>query len=186
MEKSRGTLIRLTKLTDSSWIVHWFTREHGLIKTVARGARASRSSFAGKLDLFYEAEFIWYPTRSGELHRLGEVDVLDTREPLRRDYQAMLLAAYCCCLVETAVERGHPEPEMQDLLFRALNHVTEKGASMKALQHFEHQMAEQLGFAHEDRKRSHMVLREGLGALPPQRVKLVELIGEKPATGDSS
>ena len=31
-------LTRLTRLTDTSLIVHWFTADHGLIKTAAKGA----------------------------------------------------------------------------------------------------------------------------------------------------
>ena len=46
-----GTVLRLTKLGDTSWIVHWCTAEFGWIKTVAKGARTPRSPFAGKLDL---------------------------------------------------------------------------------------------------------------------------------------
>ena len=36
---TRGIIIRLTRLTDSSLIVHWFSEDHGLLKTVAKGAR---------------------------------------------------------------------------------------------------------------------------------------------------
>ena len=44
MESGRGTIIRLTKLTDTSLIVHWMSEEAGLIKTVAKGARRAKSS----------------------------------------------------------------------------------------------------------------------------------------------
>ena len=43
MERSEAILTRLTKLTDTSLIVHWFTAEAGLIKTVAKGARRPKS-----------------------------------------------------------------------------------------------------------------------------------------------
>jgi DNA repair protein RecO (recombination protein O) len=52
MDKAHGIVIRLTKLTETSLIVHWCTREAGLLKTVAKGARRPKSPFAGKLDLF--------------------------------------------------------------------------------------------------------------------------------------
>jgi DNA repair protein RecO (recombination protein O) len=173
MEHSHGTLIRLTKLTDTSWIVHWFTDSHGLIKTVAKGARSPKSPFAGKLDLFFDAEITWSRARSSELHTLCEVSVTGTREPIRGDYNAMLLSGYCCRLLEQAVERDHPEPGLNDLLRRALDHVATRGASVRAMQHFEHEMAKNLGISRE-RRHAAPALREILGGLPPQRAQLLE------------
>jgi DNA repair protein RecO (recombination protein O) len=173
MEHCHGTLMRLTKLTDTSWIVHWFTAGHGLIKTVAKGARSPKSPFAGKLDLFFDAEITWAKARSGELHGLREVVVTATREPIRGNYNAMLLSGYCCRLLELAVERDHPEPEISDLLRRALDHVAAKGASVRALQHFEQELAKNLGIAQEKRQAA-PALKEALGGLPPQRAQLLE------------
>jgi DNA repair protein RecO (recombination protein O) len=179
MEQGHGTLIRLTKLTDTSWIVHWFTGTHGLIKTVAKGARNPRSPFAGKLDLFFEAEIIWARARAGELHGLREVSILDTRETIRGDYNAMLLSGYCCRLLELAVEWDHPEPEISDLLRRALDHVAMKGASIRAMFHFEQELAQYLGIA-QSRKQATPALRETLGGLPPQRDQLLERLSKPP------
>ena len=84
MDKARGIVIRLTKLGDTSLIVHWCTQEAGLMKTVAKGSRRPKSPFAGKLDLFVEADLVWVPSRKSELHTLKEVDVTDFRSALRR------------------------------------------------------------------------------------------------------
>ncbi len=178
MEHCHGTLIRLTKLTDTSWIVHWFTANHGLIKTVAKGARSPKSPFAGKLDLFFDAEITWAKARSGELHGLREVSVTDTREAIRREYNAMLLSGYCCRLLEQSVERDHPEPEISHLLRRALDHVAAKGASIRALQHFEQELAKNLGIAQE-RRQAAPALKEALGGLPPQRAQLLERLSTR-------
>jgi len=179
MEHCHGTLIRLTKLTDTSWIVHWFTAGHGLIKTVAKGARSPKSPFAGKLDLFFDAEITWAKARSGELHGLREVAVTRTREPIRGDYNAMLLSGYWCRLLELLIERDHPEPELAGLLRRALDHVAEKGPSVRAMQHFEQELARNLGIMGE-RKQAAGALREALGSLPPQRAQLLERLSPAP------
>ncbi|WP_193212117.1 DNA repair protein RecO [Luteolibacter marinus] len=173
MDHGHGTLIRLTKLTDTSWIVHWFTAAHGLIKTVAKGARNPKSPFAGKLDLFFDAEITFARSRSGELHGLREVSVTSTRESIRCDYNAILLSGYWCRLLELAVELDHPEPELCDLLQRGLDHVAAEGASVRALQFFEQELARNLGIARE-RRHAAPALREVLGGLPPQRAQLLE------------
>jgi len=166
-------LVRLTRLTDTSLIVHWLCPEAGRIKTVAKGARRPRSPFAGKLDLFFSADIVWSPARRGDLHSLREVAPTAIRERLRRDYHATLLAAYFCRLLELAVEPEHPEPELHDLLRRALDHVDANGPDKRALLHFEHETARILGIAHQ-RHHAAPALRESLGTLPPQRAQLLD------------
>jgi DNA repair protein RecO (recombination protein O) len=55
-ERASGIILRTRPLTDTSLIVHWLTPELGRIATVAKGARKPKSSFYGKLDLFFEAD----------------------------------------------------------------------------------------------------------------------------------
>ncbi len=145
METSRGIIIRLTKLTESSLIVHWLTVEHGLIKTVARGARRAKSGFAGRLDLFVTGELEWSMSRRSELHQLREVNVLDYRMPLRGNYRDTLVAGYFGQLLELVLELDHSVPEMYDLLERGLLYLEEKGADRRAVLHFEGEVARLLG-----------------------------------------
>ena len=169
---TRGIIIRLTRLTDSSLIVHWFSEDHGLVKTVAKGARRAQGPFAGKLDLFFGGEMVFQRAKRGELHALREVAIHQWRHGLRRDYTSTLLAAYCGLLLEQAVEPEHPEPALHDLLARALDHVDAAGPSLRALRHYEREMARLLGISH-DRRPSEQSLRDLLGDLPPARDDLI-------------
>ena len=173
---TRAIAIRLTRLTETSLIVHWFTEAHGLIKTVAKGARRPGSPFAGRLDLFFGGEISYQSSRKGELHALREVVIHDWREGLRKSYGSTLLAAYCCQLAESAVEPEHPEPQLYELLVRALNHIDTNEPSVCALLHFERELATMMGILHEKREPSSS-LRETLGALPSTREELIARIG---------
>jgi DNA repair protein RecO (recombination protein O) len=173
VQSTQATLIRLTRLTDTSLIVHWFTEDHGLVKTVAKGARRPKSSFAGQLDLFFSGEITFQRARRGELHSLREVSIRTWREGLRKNYTATLLAAYCCQLLESAVENEHPEPELHDLLCRALDHIEVTEPSLKALRHFERELARLLGIANHQRQ-ADVSLRDVLGTLPASREELLE------------
>ena len=144
MNSATGTITRLTKLTESSLIVHWLTEEAGLIKTVAKGARRPKSTYAGQLDLFHRAEFLWSPARSGELHRLGEVTVHGHREGLRGSYGQTLMATYFCQLIERVTEPGVPVPEFYFLLEKALDYLSES-AHLRVMQRFEKRVALLLG-----------------------------------------
>lgn len=173
MDSCDAILIRLTRLSETSLIVHWFTAEHGLQKTVARGARRPGSPFSGKLDLFFGGEIVWAVAKRGELHALRDVSVASWRTGLRKTYNATLLAGYFCRLLEQAVEPGHAEPELHDLLRRGLDHVDESGPSLRALTHYERELARMLGVSH-DRRDPETALRDALGDLPAIRRELLD------------
>ncbi len=173
MKSTRAILIRLTRLTDTSLIVHWFTEDLGLVKTVARGARRPKSPFSGQLDLFFGGDISFQPAKRGELHALREVSIRSWREGLRKSYTSTLLAAYFCQLLDAAVEPEHPEPALHDLLARALDHIEAESPSLRALRHFERELARLLGVSHKDQT-ADVSLRDVLGRLPPSRDELFE------------
>lgn len=181
---TEAIVIRLTRLTDSSLIVHWFTQDHGLVKTVAKGARRVKSPFSGQLDLFFGGEITFNQARLGELHHLREVAIRDWREGLRLNYETTLLAAYCCQLIESAVEPEHSEPGFYDLLKRALNHLGVAPPSLRALKHFENELARLLGVFHVQCP-AESSLRDALGNLPSARSELIKRLSP-PSGFDSS
>ena len=180
MEKSEGIIIRLTKLTETSLIVHWCTRDHGLIKTVAKGGRRAKSPFAGKLDLFFEADLNWVRSRKSELHTLREVAVEDFRENLRKRYVDTVAASYFVELMAHVVEPDHPVPELYDLLQRGLRYLGQRGADKRGVLHFEDEMARLLGVA-DGRASAALALERAFGSMPRSRsacMEAVEAVGD--------
>lgn len=173
MHSTHAILIRLTRLTDTSLIVHWFTESHGLVKTVAKGARRPKSAFAGKLDLFFGGEIVFQTARKGELHALREVAIHDWRQGLRSSYTHTLLAAYWCQLIAAVVEPEHAEPGIHNLLQRALNHLNESPPGLKALRHFEVELCRLLGITQQGR-RAEDSLADLIGRLPADRAELTQ------------
>ena len=177
MQSIQATIIRLTRLTDTSLIVHWFSGTHGLLKTVAKGARRNKSPFSGQLDLFFSGEIVFQAARRGELHSLREVSIRHWREGLRKNYHSTLLAAYCCELLERAVEPEHPDPGLHDLLERALDHLQAAEPSLRALRHYEKELVRLLGISHDQRP-PEVSLRDALGNLPASREELFERLSQ--------
>lgn len=171
MQSTRAILIRLHPLTDTSLIVHWLTENHGLVRTVAKGARRPKSVFSGRLDLFFGGEIQYQRSKRGDLHALREVVIDQWREGLRGSYLSLLMAGYWCRLLGAVLEPEHPEPELYGLLKRGLDHVETEGASSRALLHFERELVRLLGMAHESRPAAD-ILRDHLGTLPETREEL--------------
>ena len=178
MEKAEGIIIRLTKLTDSSLIVLWCTEGMGLLKTVARGARRAKSPFAGKLDLFLQAELEWVPSRKSDLHILKEVAVSDYREDLRGCYPTTVLAAYFGQLLEQLVEREYPVPGLFDLLRRGLGYLESGEANRKVMLHYEREVARLMGIAQEGQNAA-AALERAFGRLPQARQNCLDVLGAR-------
>jgi DNA repair protein RecO (recombination protein O) len=115
-ESASGIILRTRPLTETSLIIHWLTPEIGRIATVAKGARRAKSPFAGKLDLFYAAEFSFSRSRRSDLHNLREVKLHETHGAIRADLEKLQQAAYAVNFLEVATESETPLPEIFTLM----------------------------------------------------------------------
>ena len=122
-------------------IVSWCTESFGCIHTVAKGARRAKSPFAGKLDLFFEAEISVVRSRKSDLHTLTEVVVKNPFAEIRSNYLRMQTAAYFVELIEICTERDHREPELFGLLRRAFGYLAANDSTARAVAHFETELA---------------------------------------------
>lgn len=175
MNQDLATIIRLTKLTETSLIVTWITENHGLVKTVAKGARRPKSSFAGKIDLFYTATACWTDSKQSELLPLREVTPSNYRQDLRKSYKNTELAAYFCTLMESVMEPNMPADGFLDLLNRGLDYLCSDSASLKALLHFEKELCKIIGIFHQQ-KQPHLLIETAFGRLPRNRDRCITLL----------
>lgn len=176
MLKSRATLIRRHLLGETSLILVWCTREHGVVRTVAKGARGAKSPFAGKVDLFFEADIAWVTAKAGELHHLREISLFSPRLGIRESYRRTLTASYFTALVEMVVETESPIPELHDLLVRALDWVATREPVASGVTRFEDRVAELLGVGAPGSAGAAALL-DTFHRLPPGRHSLFSNLG---------
>ena len=124
MESTTAILLRKRKLSDTSLIISWCTSSLGCVQTVAKGARRPKSPFAGKLDLFFEAEIQIARSRKSNLHTLREVALTNPFAGIRERYARMQAASYFVELIELCTESDHDEPELFALLQRAFGFLS--------------------------------------------------------------
>jgi len=150
----------------------------GCIQTVARGARRAKSPFAGKLDLFFEAEIQIARSRKSELHTLREVVLRNPFGGIRENLPRTQTASYFVELIELCTESDHHEPELFLLLRRALGYLNAKNPDLRAMVHFETELARIAG-VHDARKLESdptMALANLFGRLPKSRGELVKAL----------
>jgi DNA repair protein RecO (recombination protein O) len=194
VESTAAILLRKRKLSDTSLIVSWCTDSFGCIQTVAKGARRPKSPFAGKLDLFFEAEISIVRSRKSDLHTLTEVALKNPFAGIRSNYLRTQTAAYFVELIEICTERDHREPELFMLLRRAFGYLNANEPTLRAVSHFETELARITGvhdmksvgkavrFSHS----AAAALGNLFGRLPLSRTPLLKTLATEAKNRDNS
>src|SRR3989454_8195088 len=185
MESTAAILLRKRKFSDTSLIVSWCTESLGCVQTVAKGARRAKTPFAGKLDLFFEAEISIVPSRKSDLHTLTEVVLRNPFAGIRRNYLRTQTAAYFVELIEICTERDHREPELFALLRRAFGYLDANDPNLRAISHFETELARIAG-VHDAKKLKNnpaFALGNLFGRLPVSRTPLLKTLAPATKTG---
>ena len=144
-ETATGIILRTRPLTETSLILHWLTPDFGRLATVAKGARRPKSPFAGRLDLFYVADFSFSRSRSSDLHSLREVKLHETHGAIRGDIAKLQQAAYATGFVEQATETETPLPEIYALTRSFLKSLCEQPPQPQNIFAFELKLLRELG-----------------------------------------
>ena len=147
IESASGIILRTRPLTETSLIVHWLTPAFGRIATVAKGARRPRSPFAGKLDLFYAADFSFSRSQRSDLHILREAGLRETHGAIREDIVKLQQAAYAAGFVELATETDTPLPEIFELMRNFLKTLCDQKQAAQNIFVFELKLLHELGLA---------------------------------------
>jgi len=144
-ESANGIILRTRPLTETSLIVHWLTPNFGRIATGAKGARRPKSPFAGKLDLFYLADFSFSRSRSSDLHNLREASLRETHGAIREDILKLQQAAYAANFIVQATETDTPLPAVFGLLREFLGCLCREKIATQIVFAFELKLLRELG-----------------------------------------
>jgi DNA repair protein RecO (recombination protein O) len=177
VQSTRAILLRKRKFSDTSLIISWCTESLGCIQTMAKGARRAKSSFAGKLDLFFETEIQIARSRKSSLHTLTEVVLRNPFPGIRHTYLRTQAAAYFVELIELCTERDHCEPELFELLRRAFGYLSANDPDARSVRHFESELARITG-VHPGHGKTEPASALGnlFGKLPLSRTPLLKTI----------
>lgn len=188
MECTAAILLRKRKFSDTSLIISWCTESFGCIQTIARGARRPKSPFAGKLDLFFEAEISIVRGRKSDLHTLTEVVLKSPFAGIRSNYLRTQTAAYFVELTEICTERDHREPELFMLLHRAFGYLDANDPTSRAISHFETELARIAGVHDEKKFKADPAFALGnlFGRLPLSRTPLLKTLAAEAKSRNSS
>ena len=120
LSRCEGIVLKTYPLGDTSRIVVAYTREHGLLKLVAKGARKTPSRFGFALEPLSRSRFVIYHKADRDLHLLSQADTLAATGSELSDLARLAHAEAALELIDRLVWGEEPHAELFDLLVAAL------------------------------------------------------------------
>jgi DNA repair protein RecO (recombination protein O) len=117
--KTEAIVLRSIRYAEADRILHFYTREHGRVAAIAKGARRTKSRFGARLEPFMEVQVMLRSGRS-DLHTVTGVDTISARPGLWQHAAALNGAARACDAVGRLFETDDPHPEVYALLANEL------------------------------------------------------------------
>ncbi|MCC6284428.1 MAG: DNA repair protein RecO [Phycisphaerales bacterium] len=127
----------MTRLCDDAICVRWwdwsetsqtvslFTRGHGLLRGIAKGARRERAPFSGGIELLSRGEALALVKPGRTLHTLTGWTLTESYSGLRRSLLAFNAGMLAADVIARMLNEGDPHPEVFDALaafLRSLDH----------------------------------------------------------------
>jgi len=130
MAPARDTAIclREAEWSETSQIATLFTREHGIVRGIARGAKRERGSFAGGIDLLCLGELLWVSKPAGQLDTLTSWSALEFFASLGRSWPRWTQAMYLAQMTSAMLREDDPHPGVFDSLIEVLRDGSEAPA----------------------------------------------------------
>ena len=128
---------------ESSLIVEAFTRRHGRLSLLARGARRPRSATRGLLLAFHPLRFAW--SGNAELRTLVDAEWAGALRPLVG--RGLMCGFYLNELLLRLLPREDPHEGLFDAYAGALARLAEREEASAVLRGFERRLLAELGYA---------------------------------------
>lgn len=158
VQKDQAVVVRLSDYSETSQIVSLFTRDHGLVRLIAKGSRrGTKKHFAPGLDLleFGEASFA-LPRGDATLGNLTEWFQKDAFSGIRRDLDRLYGAYYALELIARLTEQYDPDPALFATLLQFLQSSADSlGKTAASIVHFQGLLLKAIGYAPVMRRCAH-------------------------------
>jgi DNA repair protein RecO (recombination protein O) len=145
--KDTGIIIKTIKFSETSLIIRWFTKHHGRISTIAKGALRPKSPFLGRLDLFLMNELLYLESLTSSLHLLKEVRLLKNYAQIGSNISIFDSVNRCIWLILQTTEEETPMPELYDDTVKYLDTISASGSVENCELWFQLKLLEYLGLS---------------------------------------
>lgn len=132
--RDSAVVLRSFRLAEADRIVALFTREHGLVRAVAKGVRRTKSRFGARLDQFAHADLQLWEGR-GDLQTISQAELITGHASIRHDYDAYALAQIMCEATEQVAVEGVTNDRLHRMLLAGLATLEARVAQGRPVPH---------------------------------------------------
>lgn len=118
--KDEAICVRHWDWSETSQTVALMTREHGLLRCLAKGSKREKAPFSGGLEIATLGQLVAIVRPSSELVLLTQWDLTDPLYLLRTDLARYHAAMYAIDLIPRLINDHDPHPELFDALRKTL------------------------------------------------------------------
>ena len=118
--RTEGIVLKTHALGNTSRIVVAYTREHGLLRMVAKGARKMPNRFGFSLEPLSRSRFVVYHKPDRDLQLVSQAETLAPTGSQLHDISRLAYAQAALEIMDRLVWGEEPHPELYDLLVRAV------------------------------------------------------------------
>ena len=133
-----GLTIKKSPIGEADFVVTFFTRERGKVRTVAKGARRSTSKMVGHLEPLTQVRLLLSQGRN--LDYVTQVQVIENFAALKNDLGAITKGQYVVELVDGFASEASPDEPLYNLAFEVLQAIDLHPDSEWPLRFFELQL----------------------------------------------
>jgi DNA repair protein RecO (recombination protein O) len=144
--KTKALILGSMRWKESSKIVTLFTVDHGKIKVIARGALRNKSPFSGKLESLNYAEVIINEKKSRSLQILNDIDIINSFNNLRMQYDHMPYAMAILEIIQQIFENEFNDEVFFNFAVELLYAVEKSEYPETVLWYFLLKLSSYLGF----------------------------------------
>lgn len=121
--EDEAVCIRHWDYSETSQTVGLFSKNHGLIRAIAKGSRRERAGFSGGVDLLTHADLAMTFKAESELATLTQWSLRENFPLIRTDTQANKIAYFAADLIGRLLEARDPHPNVFGSLLSLLHTV---------------------------------------------------------------
>jgi DNA repair protein RecO (recombination protein O) len=123
LSRTPAIVLRAIDYSETSQVLHLFTREHGKLHCIAKGSKRAKSAFHGAFDLLGVYDVIRLEKQPGSLDLLTQAEAVKEYRAVRADLGRFGAACWMAEFVDEMTGEAIPQPELYDLLKGSLERL---------------------------------------------------------------
>lgn len=136
-ERDEAVCIRRWDFSETSQTVALFSRGHGLVRGLAKGAKRERGQFGGGIELLTRGEVLFMIRKGRDLAAITDWSLLEIFPHLSRSLAAHRAGLYFADLVAHLVHEEDPHERLFEVLVESLRALSDEGAAARTVLAFQ-------------------------------------------------